>query len=59
MVLARLGISPKELTVFGDNANDIKMFKLPGRAIAVSNATNELKSYASEIIGSNDRRQRN
>lgn len=54
MLLDRLGISPKELTVFGDNANDIKMFKLAGRAIAVSNATDELKSYATGIIGSNE-----
>jgi len=54
IVLDRLGISPKELTVFGDNANDIKMFKLAGKAIAVNNATNELKNCASEIIGSNE-----
>ena len=54
MILDRLGLSPKELTVFGDNANDIKMFKLAGKAIAVNNATNELKDYASEIIGSNE-----
>ena len=54
IVLDRLGINPDELTVFGDNANDIKMFKLAGKAIAVNNATNELKSYASEIIGSNE-----
>jgi len=54
IVLDRLGINPDELTVFGDNANDIKMFKLAGKAIAVNNATNDLKSYASEIIGSNE-----
>jgi len=54
IILDRLGISPNELTVFGDNANDIKMFKLAGKSIAVNNATNELKSYASEIIGSNE-----
>lgn len=53
-VLDRLGFSPNELTVFGDNANDIKMFKLAGKAIAVNNATQELKSYASEVIGSNE-----
>ena len=54
IVLDRLGISPDKLTVFGDNANDIKMFKLADKSIAVDNATNELKSYASEIIGSNE-----
>ncbi|HBP65264.1 MAG TPA: HAD family hydrolase [Desulfosporosinus sp.] len=54
MVLDRLSFSPKGLTVFGDNSNDIKMFKLAGKAIAVNNATTELKDYASEIIGSNE-----
>ena len=54
IVLDRLGISPDKLTVFGDNSNDIKMFKLADKSIVVNNATNELKSYASEIIGSNE-----
>jgi len=54
IVIDRLGISSDKLTVFGDNANDIKMFKLAAKAIAVNNATSELKSYASEIIGSNE-----
>ncbi len=42
-----------ELVVFGDNDNDIKMFQLANRAIAVANATDKLKHYATQIIGSN------
>ena len=44
----------QELVTFGDNANDIKMFKLSDRAIAVANGSDELKSHASHIIGTND-----
>ncbi len=33
-------------TVFGDGINDIEMFKLAGRSIAVSNAIKELKAHA-------------
>jgi Cof subfamily protein (haloacid dehalogenase superfamily) len=54
VLLERLGISKNELTVFGDNSNDIKMFKLAGQSVAVSNATEELKQYASQIIGTNE-----
>jgi hypothetical protein len=53
-ILDQLGLSEKELTVFGDNANDIRMFQLANQAVAVSNATDELKRYAAQIIGSND-----
>jgi hypothetical protein len=34
--------------------NDLGMFKIAGRAIAVSNAIPEVKRAAHEIIGSND-----
>ncbi len=47
------GLSSSEVVVFGDNANDISMFKMADRAIAVSNAINELKKYATQVIGSN------
>jgi len=47
------GLTKHELVVFGDNLNDIKMFKLASHAVAVENAVPELKHYASEIIGSN------
>ncbi len=48
-----MGFQENELVVFGDNANDIRMFKIADRAIAVSNAIDELKNYATKVIGSN------
>ena len=42
------------LTVFGDNLNDVKMFKTAARAVAVANATDEIKQYAHHVIGSNE-----
>jgi len=44
----------KNLTVFGDHINDIKMFQLAGRAVAVANAEQEVKNHADEIIDSNE-----
>jgi Cof subfamily protein (haloacid dehalogenase superfamily) len=48
------GTNDRELVVFGDNSNDIGMFKLADRAVAVSNAVPELKVFADEIIGSSN-----
>lgn len=39
--------------VFGDQINDIKMFKIADHAIAVANADAELKRYSSLLIGLN------
>lgn len=36
----------KDFTVFGDNLNDMGMFKLAGRSVAVSNAHEKIKKYA-------------
>lgn len=47
------GYDQNQLTVFGDNVNDIKMFKSASEAVAVKNATDELKKYATKVIGSN------
>ena len=43
-----------QLTVFGDDINDIEMFELAGRAIAVSNALEQVKCRADLIIGSSE-----
>lgn len=48
------GLSNSEVVVFGDNANDIRMFKMADRSIAVSNAIEELKIHATQVIGSNN-----
>ena len=48
------GFSPGDIVVFGDNLNDVKMFKAAARAIAVENATSQIRQYATEVIGSNE-----
>lgn len=40
--------------VFGDYLNDLEMFKIAGRAIAVKNALPEVKRAAHRVIGGND-----
>ena len=47
------GLSSKKLIVFGDHNNDIEMFRIADCALAVANATVELKRYATHIIDSN------
>lgn len=42
------------IIAFGDNLNDIPLFKVADEAYAVSEAHNELKKIATGIIGSND-----
>jgi hypothetical protein len=39
--------------VFGDYLNDLDMFRIAGRSIAMGNALPEVKESANEIIGSN------
>ncbi len=43
-----------ELVIFGDNANDIPMFRVADRCYAVGNAIPELKELADGIIGTNE-----
>ena len=43
-----------KLVVFGDGKNDIDMFECADVAYAVENAHEELKKYATGIIGAND-----
>jgi len=44
-----LGFDLKNLTVFGDNFNDMGMFELAGTSVAVANAQPELKDMASYV----------
>ncbi|MGO9952390.1 MAG: HAD family hydrolase [Dissulfurispiraceae bacterium] len=53
-LMEMLALQVSELTVFGDSRNDISMFKIASKAVAVANALDEVKSYASEIIGPNE-----
>lgn len=43
-----------ETVVFGDNLNDLSMFKISDRRYAVSNAVKELKEAGDGVIGSNE-----
>ena len=47
------GLNNHELAVFGDQNNDIKMFEVADRAIAVANATEELRACSTQVIGAN------
>jgi Cof subfamily protein (haloacid dehalogenase superfamily) len=49
-----VGCLPEQVMVFGDNLNDLGMFEVTGKRIAVSNARAELKEKADLIIASND-----
>lgn len=42
------------LVVFGDSVNDKSMFEIADEAYAVSNAIDELKAMATDVIGCND-----
>ncbi len=44
----------EKVVCFGDNTNDIEMFKISDECYAVNNATNEIKQIATGIIDSND-----
>jgi 5-amino-6-(5-phospho-D-ribitylamino)uracil phosphatase len=47
------GMEDAELVVFGDDVNDIAMFRVADRAVAMANAREEVKAAAHEVIGSN------
>lgn len=47
----RHGVEMAEITVFGDDLNDLPMFEAAGKAIAVENAHPDLKRACTEQIG--------
>jgi Cof subfamily protein (haloacid dehalogenase superfamily) len=51
----QLGVPLSALTVFGDEQNDIPMFEVAGRAVAVGNAHPALRPLAHEIIEDHER----
>jgi Cof subfamily protein (haloacid dehalogenase superfamily) len=51
---ATLNVSLENLTVFGDERNDIPMFQIAGRAVAVANAHRDVKACAHELIGDHE-----
>jgi Cof subfamily protein (haloacid dehalogenase superfamily) len=49
-----VGCIPEQVIVFGDNLNDLGMFEVGGRRLAVSNSRPELQEKADSLIASND-----
>ncbi len=49
-----VGCEPADVTVFGDQLNDIGMFETAGRRIAVSNADTRVIALADHITSTND-----
>ena len=45
----KLGYSVDQVIAFGDSMNDKSMFEVAGLAIAMGNASDELKQYANEV----------
>lgn len=50
---ARLGIDAADVTVFGDEINDIPMFRVAGHRVAVENGNPLLKAAADEVAPPN------
>lgn len=50
----RLDLDVNQMVAFGDSANDIEMFKVVGKSVAMENASEKVKSYADMITKSND-----
>lgn len=47
----RHGFAMEQVTVFGDDLNDLPMFQAAGKGIAVANAHPEIKRASAELIG--------
>jgi Cof subfamily protein (haloacid dehalogenase superfamily) len=55
LALARLlGVAPEEMACIGDMPNDLPMLDIAGFAIAMGNATDEVKSRAHAVTEDND-----
>lgn len=53
-LLRRYGIAAAEAIAFGDDHNDLQLFELPLRKVAMANAVDELKARADHITETND-----
>lgn len=54
LVCDYLGMSPADVTVFGDQINDLPMFEVAGRSVAVKNAHPEVLAQANHMTDCND-----
>lgn len=53
-LIERWRLSDAEIVVFGDSDNDIPLFRVADRAAAMANATPELRTLATHVIGGNE-----
>ena len=53
-ISSMLGVELINVTVFGDQSNDLEMFEIAGTRVAVKNANEEIKKLADVIVDSND-----
>jgi len=53
-IAGNLGIPMNDIMCFGDDYNDLKLFKAVGYSVAMGNAVDDLKKIASEIAPTND-----
>jgi Cof subfamily protein (haloacid dehalogenase superfamily) len=49
----QVNVPLSQVVVFGDYLNDLEMFKIAGKSLAVANALPEVKDAAHQVIGSN------
>lgn len=54
LLAERLGLERDAIAVLGDMGNDVEMFRRAGFAIAMGNATPEVKALAQAVTSSND-----
>ena len=48
------GVRPEEVLAFGDGENDISLFKAVSHSIAMGNAEDYVKEYATDVTGTNN-----
>jgi Cof subfamily protein (haloacid dehalogenase superfamily) len=48
------GIDPGAVLAIGDSGNDVEMFRVAGRSVAMGQASDEVKAAADEVTGRND-----
>lgn len=53
-VLSEIGVKAEQVMVFGDDYNDLGLFRIAGFPVAMDNAINELKNCAAHVTDSND-----
>jgi len=51
LLAQRYGLQEREVVVFGDHVNDVKMLRAAHRGIAVANAIEAVKQEAHQVIG--------